>query len=199
MEVAERLFASKGVNATLVSDIVEGAGQRNPSALRYHFGSKEGVLKAITERYQQQVEERRSALLAQWPAPGPSTPEDAMHVLVQPLVDLLKDEAGRRYLCIVGQIIDQLELDGTTNIGGERPSLVAAIEAMRAQVPDQRSTVVSTRVQAVILMVTASLSARARDLLAGKRPALSTRLFNANLVAMGAAALVADLLEGETP
>lgn len=198
MEVAERLFASKGVNATLVSDIVDGAGQRNPSALRYHFGSKEGVLVAILDRHQQRVEQRRSAIIAGWPAPGPTTPQDAMHVLVQPLVDLLADESGRRYLCIVGQVIDQLDLDGTTNIGGERPGLVAAIEAMRAQVPDQRSAVISARVQSVILMVAASLAARARDLLAGERPALSTRLFNANLVAMGAAALAADLLEGET-
>lgn len=199
MEVAERLFAAKGVNATLVSDIVDGAGQRNPSALRYHFGSKEGVLVAILERHQRRVEQRRSALLAQWPTPGPSTPRDALHLVVQPLVDLLEDEAGRRYLCIVGQVIDQLDLDGTTNIGGERPGLVAAIEVMRTQVPDQRSAVVGARVQSVILMVAASLAARARDLLAGKSPALSPRLFNANLVAMGAAALAADILEGETP
>ncbi|CAM3523147.1 helix-turn-helix domain-containing protein [Nocardioides dubius] len=199
MEVAERLFASKGVNATLVSDIVEGAGQRNPSALRYHFGSKEGVLKAIVERHQQRVEERRSAIIAGWPAPGPTTSQDAMQVLVQPLVDLLADESGRRYLCIVGQIIDQLDLDGTTNIGGERPGLVATIEAMRAQVPDRRAAVVSSRVQAVILMVAASLAARARDLLSGGTPAVATPLFNANLVAMGAAALAAELPEGETP
>lgn len=51
---AERLFAEVGVLQAATGDIVRAAGQRNASALTYHFGSgkghfgsRQGVLDAI--------------------------------------------------------------------------------------------------------------------------------------------------------
>ena len=39
---AERLFARRGLYQVTVREITEAAGQRNVSALNYHFGSREG-------------------------------------------------------------------------------------------------------------------------------------------------------------
>ena len=39
---AERLFARRGLYQVKVREIIEAAGQRNVSALNYHFGSREG-------------------------------------------------------------------------------------------------------------------------------------------------------------
>ena len=44
---AERLFAEVGVWQAATGDIVRSAGQRNASALTYHFGSRQGALDAI--------------------------------------------------------------------------------------------------------------------------------------------------------
>ena len=46
---AERLFARRGVYEATLREITEAAGQRNVSALNYHFGSREGIVQAILE------------------------------------------------------------------------------------------------------------------------------------------------------
>lgn len=45
-QVASRLFASRGYDATSVREIVEAAGVTKPT-LYYHFGSKEGLAQAL--------------------------------------------------------------------------------------------------------------------------------------------------------
>ena len=42
-----RLFALNGVDGVAVRDIISAAGQKNASALNYHFGSKEGLLETL--------------------------------------------------------------------------------------------------------------------------------------------------------
>lgn len=193
MQVAERLFATKGVGATLVADIVQGAGQRNPSALSYHFGSREGVLQAILVSHQERIEQDRSRLLESWPAPGPVTARDVVRLVGQPLVDQLREEPGRRYLCILGQIIDRLDIHATTGLSDRYPSMASAIDLMKDQVHTLPAPVVTERVRAVLLMMTTVLAARARELSSGRRPDLSSTRFRDNLFSMSACALTADL------
>ena len=50
MEIALDLFANQGYEACAVSSIVEGAGVSKPTMYHY-FGSKEGLLASIYERY----------------------------------------------------------------------------------------------------------------------------------------------------
>src|SRR3954469_18111690 len=45
-QVAARLFAARGYDATPVREIVEAAGVTKPT-LYYHFGSKEGLAQAL--------------------------------------------------------------------------------------------------------------------------------------------------------
>ena len=39
-----------------IREINDRAGQRNPSAVHYHFGSKEGLVEAILLRHQEALE-----------------------------------------------------------------------------------------------------------------------------------------------
>ncbi len=190
MNVAERLFATNGINSTRVADIVKGAGQRNPSALSYHFGSAHGVLMAIIGRHQQNLEDRRARLLDDWPEPGPRTGADGVRLTIQPLMDLLEDESGRHYLCIVGQLIDQLDLHGTTNVTTDLPTLIVALDLMRRAVPDADSALTNERVHSVLLMSTATLATRAKALIAGTPPTLSNARMRQNLLAMCTSALM---------
>lgn len=56
VEVAKRIFAEKGFDATSVRNITEEAGV-NVSAIHYHFGSKEDVLLHILENFAIRFEE----------------------------------------------------------------------------------------------------------------------------------------------
>lgn len=44
---AERLFAIHGIDGVTLQQILKGAGQRNSSAMHYHFGSREALIEAI--------------------------------------------------------------------------------------------------------------------------------------------------------
>jgi AcrR family transcriptional regulator len=70
VEVAERLYAERGVNGVSLREIGAAAGQRNTAAARYHFGSKQGLLDAIFEHRMVPINARRLALLDRLDAEG---------------------------------------------------------------------------------------------------------------------------------
>src|ERR1700761_989217 len=65
IEAAERLFAELGIEAVSSRQIALAAGQRNQSAIRYHFGTKDDVLRALLRSRVSEINQRRTALLAE--------------------------------------------------------------------------------------------------------------------------------------
>lgn len=59
LDSAERLFAEHGVSGISDRKIAEAAGQRNHSAVAYHFGGREGLLSALVERHTTSLESAR--------------------------------------------------------------------------------------------------------------------------------------------
>ncbi|MEU1208612.1 helix-turn-helix domain-containing protein [Nocardia sp. NPDC005825] len=198
LDVAEQLFAERGVDATLIGDIVQGAGQRNPSALRYHFGSRDGVLQAILSMHLGAVEQRRAQLLAQWPEPGPGTARDAVVLIVAPLTEELESASGRHYLQILGQMIHRFDQAQMDYISVSYPSMARAVRLMGQTIDHLPDPVVEERVRTVLRLTTSMLSARARDLAKGGELPLSARAFEQNLLAMATASLTAPDRDDET-
>ncbi|HVM67499.1 MAG TPA: TetR family transcriptional regulator, partial [Acidimicrobiales bacterium] len=64
IEAAEDLFASRGLHQATTREILAAAGQRNASALTYHFGTREQLLWAILERHNDPLEAGRAARLS---------------------------------------------------------------------------------------------------------------------------------------
>jgi AcrR family transcriptional regulator len=62
LDAAERLFATRGVDGASTREITEAAGQRNTSAVTYHFGSRAGMLSAILARHDASLDRQRGAL-----------------------------------------------------------------------------------------------------------------------------------------
>ena len=62
---AERLFAEQGIDGVSLRKIGAEAGNANNSAVRYHFGSKQGLLRAILEYRLPGLNRRRRLLAAQ--------------------------------------------------------------------------------------------------------------------------------------
>jgi AcrR family transcriptional regulator len=69
LDAAERLFAEHGFAATSLRTLTEAAGA-NVAAVNYHFGSKEGLLRAVVERAMASVNGERLRQLEELRASG---------------------------------------------------------------------------------------------------------------------------------
>lgn len=102
---AERLFAERGVDAVSLNEITREAGQKNKSALSYHFGSKDSLLLAIIEKHEGAILEQRNAYLDDLENRRAITIDSVMRAFVYPLAAKLDDEdGGKYYLGILAQL-----------------------------------------------------------------------------------------------
>lgn len=72
MLAAEGMFARRGINGASLREIATSAGHGNNNAVRYHFGSKEGLAQAIFRFRVLQMEEPRRRMLDKLHARGAS-------------------------------------------------------------------------------------------------------------------------------
>src|ERR1700694_3801452 len=98
---AERLFARHGVYQATLREITEAADQRNVSALNYHFGSREGIVRAILERHGDPLDAERGRRLVE-PVDEMPTPALVAALLVPPAAQPDRP-AGAYYLRIGAQ------------------------------------------------------------------------------------------------
>ncbi|NWG45941.1 MAG: helix-turn-helix transcriptional regulator [Alphaproteobacteria bacterium] len=93
--MAERLFATRGIHDVMVKDVNEAAGQKNKSAIHYHFGGKGDLLIAIFafrfEQTEAAANEALDRLLEQTPAPSPHAVIEAVWRAIIPFVESPKD------------------------------------------------------------------------------------------------------------
>lgn len=103
VDAAEQLMAVNGVDAVSLNEIVKAAGQRNPSALSYHFGNKAGILQAVFDKHTPAIEERRQLMLNSFGA-EPSI-EEVAQALALPLVEELDNpDGGQNYLKLIASM-----------------------------------------------------------------------------------------------
>src|SRR6478672_3993524 len=62
---AERLFASRGIDAVSLREINRASGARNAIAVQYHFEDRAGVVRDILDKHRPDVGARRHAMLDQ--------------------------------------------------------------------------------------------------------------------------------------
>jgi AcrR family transcriptional regulator len=63
LSTAERLYAQRGLDAVSMREITREAGQKNSTALQYHFSSKEALVSAIIVRRMKNGDYRRLEFL----------------------------------------------------------------------------------------------------------------------------------------
>ena len=63
LDAAARLFAERGIDNVSIAEIVRTAHQRNASAVHYHFGNRDEILRAVLARHVPAIAERRHQLL----------------------------------------------------------------------------------------------------------------------------------------
>ncbi|HEX7096172.1 MAG TPA: helix-turn-helix domain-containing protein [Acidimicrobiales bacterium] len=187
---AERLFARRGVYQTTVREILAAAGQRNVSAINYHFGSREGVLDAILERHGQPTDVARGELLARIGRDASS--RDLMAALVVPYAAHLATPEGRDYLRIVAQLGTRFSAwrEPNPGTGPWLREILTILERRPAHVPPE---VRRERVVEVIMLMTSAMAHRARAIESGRPLELDEATFIANLTDVLVAILDAPL------
>lgn len=128
---AERLFAEQGVDAVSLNEITRESGQKNKSALSYHFGdngrdSKISLLQAIIQKHEGALLEQRNAYLDDLVERKAISVEGVVRSFVYPLASLLddQDEGGRHYLRILAQLSSSPQL----SLYKLRPDYIAQTE-----------------------------------------------------------------------
>jgi AcrR family transcriptional regulator len=92
IEVAERLFSERGIDAVSISEVLQAADQRNKNAVHYHFGDREGLVLAIAEHRSEALNRRRAALLEDIRRREQTDDvRELCSTLVVPLAELLDD------------------------------------------------------------------------------------------------------------
>ncbi len=111
LEVAERLFADRGLDAVSVRDIVAAAGA-NLGAINYHFGSKDRLIEAVFERrLLPSSQERLRALEAVERAAGGRPPklEAVLEAIFRPVIEEAMDP--KRGGATFGKLMARCQVD----------------------------------------------------------------------------------------
>jgi AcrR family transcriptional regulator len=187
IRAGERRFAVDGVKGARLADIVRDAGQANDAAVGYHFGSRQGLLRAIVERHLAEMEQRRHL------PPEAADLRAVVTAIVEPTAALLETEAGRDFLQIMEQVSDW------SGLGTGRRNPVLADTVLDAQLDRLGTMLVASRgpvlarerAALLVTFLTGALAARARSRAAGKRQRLNHEKFVSHLVDVLTAALAA--------
>jgi AcrR family transcriptional regulator len=93
MREALKLLATEGLNGVSLRRIVQASGAANPSALRYHFGSRQVLVKEITLWLKQWLEPRICQRLSRLSArtPGSYSVRDVIEAAFGPVIEMLQE------------------------------------------------------------------------------------------------------------
>lgn len=136
IEAAEQLFARHGIDGVSSREIVTLAGQRNESAVQYHFGSRDGLIQAaLLERFRR-IDARRAELLRASGnvdlESGEAGLRSLLEALVAPLAEETAFEGGRDYIRFAAQALQRPGLDlARFSRDSELPALGRVVRGLR--------------------------------------------------------------------
>ncbi|MFJ6522239.1 TetR/AcrR family transcriptional regulator [Streptomyces filamentosus] len=181
IRAAEELFAAQGVDGAQLRDITRLAGQANPSAVQYHFGSRAGLLDAVMAGRLARTER---VLVALAPGAGEDVRE-LVTALVTAEASELRTDRGRRCLRVSAQLSHESGVRSRT----PHPTLAgtaywALIDRIAARLAEDGlpGPLLLERLDLALTVVGAALADRARQYLDGAEPLTDEPLFLADLV-----------------
>ena len=163
LDHAEKMFAEDGVYAVTNRQITEAAGQKNESALNYHFGTRNELIIALLTRRGKELDDARSERLAQI-GDNPTTRE-LVHLLVEVYANCLHTENGCHYLRIVDQLrgwMTDWEFIASFEDDNVHEHLRYILEILQKETDAQR-------VLAMIMLMTAMTASRAQQVSVGRK------------------------------
>ena len=105
IDAAVELYGNSSIDAVSLREISAAAGQKNPNALQYHFGDRDGLLQAIVDKHASRIGALRESYILraetnEWP------PEEAaVRCLVTPIIDYVEaNPDGVNFVKVISQI-----------------------------------------------------------------------------------------------
>jgi AcrR family transcriptional regulator len=186
LDAAALLMDERGIDNVSLNEINRASGNRNRSAVTYHFGSRDAVVRELIGQTTDALNAERNALLDHLETIGaPLTPRTVLEVLAGPYARQLRTEPGRRHLRLCGQLINHPRFiadprDITwTNTSVQRCARYLA--PALAHLPPAVATERASQLAGFLVRACAD-QARLMDTDPPPRPVLGTEAFTANLV-----------------
>jgi AcrR family transcriptional regulator len=194
LDAAARLFAERGLDNVSIAEIVRAAGQRNSSALHYHFGSRDAVLVALLERHIPDIRRRRVELLAAAKAQSGHDPRAAAQAIVRPITEFAqrgwRERAYLQYGSELAHQLDRLSPDVQALL--RETSGYEAWDLLQARCPRLTKKIWAARMAICTAFIGRAAADRAALLdRGGVHPVLSDDLFVDNLIDMVVGAMTA--------
>lgn len=195
---AEKLFAERGIDAVSMREVNRAAGQRNTSALHYHYGSMDGLLGAIVSYRMEPVNERRLEILSDGDRDGRvGDIQFLAESMVRPLVEIVETERTNYWIRFLAQIYSssRFDLAALVRRKSHDTSLRLLAKYVRAAAPEVPRELMNQRLVVSMRQVVHALADCQRGVLArqGGASVDNFDLFAANLVDLTAGALVAPV------
>lgn len=147
MQAAEQLFGERGLHAVTLKDINAAAGQRNESALHYHFGSKQRLVQAIFTDRATAIDRVRVKRVEALTGSGREADLNAiLRAMFEPLTELLDTEEGVRFVRFAAQALNDPDFDlpavaiksGFEGINRANGLIIAALGDLPPEIAIQR-------------------------------------------------------------
>jgi AcrR family transcriptional regulator len=200
LDVAEQLLSRRGIDSVSLREIRLTAGQRNTSALQFHFGDREGLLRSLSDRHRPRLQGLLVAHYQEMIAGGrEGDPRSLLGVFVRPTVDyVFEGPSPRAWVRILAELAARPELKVHDFVNNTAPEAIDTgtrlLDSLQTVVPRRLGF---DRVFMVTLAVLHLCADRARleDSPAPGRRQLSQREFTENVVDMAHGALFAPVRE----
>jgi AcrR family transcriptional regulator len=194
LDAATLLFAERGVDNVSIAEIVRTAGQRNVSAVHYHFGNRDEILRVVLARHVPAIAARRRQLLDEARSRSQSDVRSAAEAIVRPLTEFAQRGWRERAYLQIGSELSGV-IDRTTSDIRELMTATvgqAAWKLLRQRCPDVPADLWRQRREICIVFIGRAAADRARLLdRGGQRSVLSDDRFVDNLVDMVIGAMTA--------
>jgi AcrR family transcriptional regulator len=186
LDAASVLMDERGIDNVSLNQINRASGHRNRSAVSYHFGSRDAVVRELITRTMDVINAERNALLDHLETTGvPLTERTVMEVAVGPFTRQLRTEEGRRYLRLCSQLINhprfiadpQQIISANSSVQRCARHLAPALAHLPPEVAAERASQMTG-----FLVRACGDQARLLDTDPPPRPTLGIEAFTANLV-----------------
>ena len=131
LDTAERLLGERGFHAVSLREIRIAAGARNTAAMQFHFGDREGLVRALMDRHLPRIGERQAELYERLVTDGETEDERRLvEVLVRPGAEYLTRGPGERsWVKIMAELSSLPDLRGS-QMQAAAPSTAVAVGAV---------------------------------------------------------------------
>ncbi len=140
LDAAERLFADVGIDGASLRAITTEAGA-NLASVNYHFGSKEGLVRAVLSRRFRPITEQRLAALDECESEAGGAPllECVLRAFVAPAITMLASDPdqGAHFIRFMGRVHTELSQTTAAMLQEEFGETLTRFEAaLRKALPD---------------------------------------------------------------